>query len=182
MSSPYRQGTQECVYFHDEMRSGTRTALKRRWTPQGHRPISSVNIGYKYVYLYAAVNPYNGDLIALLLPSMTTECFAAFMRHFDQQTMQKYGANPVLLILDGATNHQQRVLETDRIVIEKLPRACPELNPAERFFEQLRTELSNQVFENIEDVEIFLCDILHKYFEQPKVVQSLTSFPYIRRR
>lgn len=162
------------------MRNGTRTELKRRWTPKGHRPLSKVKIGYEFIYLYAAVNPYNGHLIALLLPYMTKECFRVFMNYFEEQTKLKYGKQSVLMIADGATNHQQDVIESHSIQLEKLPTACPELNPAERFFEQLRTELSNEIFETIEAVEIFLSEILEKYFEKPQLICSLTHFPYIR--
>lgn len=162
------------------MRCGNRTALKRRWTPCTHRPISPIKIGYQFVYLYAAINPYNGHLIALLLPSMKKVCFELFMRHFEQQTLDKYGQQAVLLVADGASNHQHDTIEHKRINLKILPRACPELNPVERFFEQLRAEMSNQVFETIEQVEDYLTNILYKYFEQPDRVSSLTLFNYIR--
>lgn len=162
------------------MRTGTRTELKRRWGPQGHRPITKVKIGYEFVYLYAALNPYTGKLIALLLPRMTKECFGIFMDYFAQQTQEIYGTQKILLIGDGASNHQQDVIKSELIKLEKLPAACPELNPAERFFEELRTELSNQVFEEIDAVEKFLCQILKKYFQNPDRVAKLTCFPYIR--
>ena len=162
------------------MRSGTRTQLKKRWTPRGHRPICKVKIGYQFVYLYAALNPYNGHFIALLLPHMTKDCFEVFMSYFEEQTRLKYGAKKVLMIADGATNHQSDVIKSELIQVKKLPTACPELNPAERFFEQLRTELSNEVFETIELVELFLSQILKKYFDQPELIRSLTNFPYIR--
>ena len=167
-------------FFEDEMRSGTRTELKRRWKPKGHRPICNVKIEYQFVYLYAALNPYDGKLIALLLPHMTKDCFSIFMEYFEEQTQSYYGEEEVLVILDGASNHQSDVLNSERIRLEKLPAACPELNPAERFFEQLRTELSNIVFEEIEQVEEKLIKILKKYYDNPELIQSLTYFPYIR--
>ena len=51
IGSPY----QERHYFYDEMRSGTRTVLKKRWSAMGHRPSGKQRIGYEYVYLYAAI-------------------------------------------------------------------------------------------------------------------------------
>lgn len=162
------------------MRSGTRTDLKRRWTPKGHRPLGRVKIGYEFVYLYAAINPYTGHLIALLLPYMTKECFEIFMAHFTQQVQAKYNQKTVLMICDGASNHQESVIYSDNVVLHKLPTACPELNPVERFFEQLRTELSNKVFLSISEVEEHLCRILQKYFESTQRVSKLTLFPYIR--
>jgi len=162
------------------MRSGTRTDLKRRWKPKGHRPICKVRIGYKFVYLYAALNPYDGQLVALLLPFMTKECFRIFMDYFEEQTQAVYGDEKILMILDGASNHQSDVIKSERMVLEKLPPACPELNPAERFFEQLRTELSNLVFEQLEQVEDYLIKILQKYYNNPDLICSLTHFKYIR--
>lgn len=162
------------------MRTGTRTERKRRWGPKGHRPIAKVKIGYDFVYLYAALNPYSGQLIALLLPNMTKVCFGIFMEYFTEEVKKVYGKEKVLLIGDGASNHQKDAIPTDQVVLKILPTACPELNPAERFFEQLRTEISNFVFEKVEDVELHLCRILQKYFKKPELVSSLTKFPYIR--
>ena len=162
------------------MRGGTRTELKGRWKPKGHRPVCRVKIGYKFIYLYAALNPYDGKLIALLLPFMTKECFGIFMEYFEEQTLLAYGSEKILMVLDGASNHQSDVASSGRVVLEKLPPACPELNPAERFFEQLRTELSNLVFEELEQVEVHLVNILQKYYADPRLICSLTHFTYIR--
>lgn len=162
------------------MRTGTRTELKRRWGPSGHRPLTKIKIGYQFTYIYAALNPYSGHLIALLLPNMTKNCFSIFMEHFEQEVQQIYGTQKILLIADGASNHQQDAINSKRIKLVKLPAACPELNPVERFFEELRTQISNKVFDDIENVENFLCQILKKYFDDPDTVTQLTCFPYIR--
>lgn len=162
------------------MRSGTRTELKKRWKPKGHRPICRVKIGYKFVYLYAALNPYDGQMVALLLPFMTKECFRIFMEYFEEQTQILYGNENILMVLDGASNHQDDVINSGRVFLEKLPPACPELNPAERFFEQLRTELSNLVFQELTQVEGYLIEILQKYYKNTELICSLTHFTYIR--
>jgi hypothetical protein len=49
----------------------------------------------------------------------------------------------------------------------------------ERFFEELRKDLSNQVYENIEVAEYHLCDILQLYFNNKKIIQ-LTNYSYLR--
>ncbi|HMO41725.1 MAG TPA: transposase, partial [Saprospiraceae bacterium] len=141
--------------------------MKRRWTPKKHRPCGRIKLGYKYVYLYAAVCPYNGDLIALLLPYMTLECFDIFAQYFQAQIQQKYGQVSVAMINDQASNHQARVWEGTNITMIPLPTACPEINPAERFFEELRKDLSNHVFEDIAQVEDLLCTLLHRFWIQP---------------
>jgi transposase len=159
------------------MRYGTRTALKRRWTPEGHRPHCPVKIAYEFGYLYCALCPFTGDLFCLLLPSMKKECFQVFIDEFELHTA---GAAETLLILDGAGCHQTDTIRADSgLALEKLPPACPELNPAERFFQELRKELANQVFETIAAVEEKIKQLLENYWREPNLIIRLTSFPYI---
>ena len=62
------------------MRFGTRTENKRKWTPQGHRPLAPMKIGYEFSYLYLALKPYTGEVFAMILPYMNTECFNIFVK------------------------------------------------------------------------------------------------------
>jgi len=166
--------------MHDEMRTGTRTQCKKRYAPRGHRPVCKVKLGYTFSYLYAAIAPATGKLIALLLPDMTKDCFAIFMDHFKKHTKALHGTHNVVLIADKAGAHQKSVCEQRGIALEPLPTACPELNPVERFFEELRKELSNRLFETIGQLETYLCRILKKYFDHPESLVQLCQYPYIR--
>ena len=160
------------------MRYGTRTALKRRWTPVGHRPQCRVKIAYEFGYLYCAICPFTGELFGLLLPSMKKECFEIFLEEFLDSLLPPTAET--LMILDGAGSHQQSVVgENSGLRLEKLPAACPELNPVERFFQDLRKELSNQVFETIAQIEQKIQELLEKYWSEPNLVIRLTRYPYI---
>ena len=46
-----------------------------------------------------------------------------------------------LFIADGATAHKAELFDKEKLVFERLPAACPELNPVERFFKEIRKEL-----------------------------------------
>jgi transposase len=168
------------IYLEDEMRSGTRTECKQRWAAKGHRPVCKVKLGYTFTYLYAAIAPVSGRLIALLLPDMTKASFSLFIEHFKKETKAVHGNHPVVLIADGAGSHQPQVCQQRGIAFAKLPRACPELNPVERFFEELRKQMSNRVFNTIRQVENCLCRILQKYFDHPQTLVQLCHYPYIR--
>lgn len=162
------------------MRSGTRSECKRRYREKGQRPLCRMKLGYEYCYLYAALQPFEGHLISVILPDMTKETFAVFIKYFKEGTQSLYGRQAkVLLITDGAGAHQADLVEGTTITLEKLPPACPELNPAERFFEELRKDLSNQVFETITAVEDKLCQVLKKYYQDHNAITSLTNYPYL---
>ncbi len=169
-----------CIYFADEMRSGTRSQCKSRWSETGHRPCCRMKLGYEFCYLYTALCPATGHLLALILPDMSKESFCLFCTYFSEQVKHRFAHTPVLLIADGAGAHQKDVCLKVGIALQHLPRACPELNPVERFFEELRKQMSNQVYDTIEEVEESLSRILQTYFQDPQQIIQLCHYPYIR--
>lgn len=188
MIESYRQH----VYFEDELRGGTRSECKRRYREKGARPQCRLKLGYEFTYLYCAIQPFSGELFSLLLPDMTLESFHAFAAHFAQHTKALYGEDQkVLLLCDRAAAHrlpsekdlktgnELKSMDVTNVVLEHLPTASPELNPVERFFEELRKELSNQIFQTSEDVENKISEILKKYYDNPKTIVSLCNYPYL---
>ena len=134
------------------MRYGTITAAKRRWTRQGRRPVCKVKIGYEWAYLFVAICPATADLFACYCSHLDKACFQYFLTEFEKHLQAKAIDATVLLIGDKATAHQESLLP-DTMHWQSLPTACPELNPVERFFEELRKILANRVFENKHQVE-----------------------------
>ena len=63
-----------------------------------------MKIGYEFSYLYLALKPYTGEVFAMILPYMNMECFAIFIKEFNQ-----YLNRTTLLIADRATTHQSKV-------------------------------------------------------------------------
>ena len=159
------------------MRFGTRTDLKRRWTTVGHRPQTPVKIGYEFGYLYLALCPYTGWLFAMLLPYANKASFRLFCEQLSQEL-----ARPTLLIADRASFHQMadQPASCERLRLVHLPTACPELNPVERFFKEVRAGLSNRVFERLEDAYQAVESIVQRYNQQPESVSKLTLFPYLQ--
>lgn len=156
------------------MRFGTRTELKRKWTPQTHRPKAPMKIGYEFAYLYLALCPYNGEIFAMFLPYMNKDCF----KLFSQQLAQGLSAT-TLLIADRATTHQDGLLADTNITLQQLPTACPELNPVERVFKELRKKLANRVFASMQQAEAILSKALQELIDQPAKVISLTNYSYL---
>lgn len=157
------------------MRFGIRTNLKSRWTPQGVRPRGSIKIGYQWGYLYAAVNPKEGLLQAWIMPDMQQNTFECFLQDFSKNTKAES-----LIILDGAPAHRSKLNIPENIDLMLLPAYAPELNPVERLFQELRKALSNQVFDSIKEVETLLINALKPYFQDQKMLQQLTLYPWMK--
>jgi len=161
------------------MRYGTRTHCKRRWTRPGCRPVCRVKLGYEWGYLYVALCPFTGDTCAWFLSHLDKTCFAFFLEQLQTHLRQK-GSGKVLLIGDGATAHTAQHWPEYTVHWQRLPTACPELNPVERFFKELRQQTANRVFENKQQVEDRLTHLVQHYQQQPDKIKQLTCFPYLQ--
>jgi len=168
------------------MRYGTRSHSARYWTPAGVRPSGSMNIGYEYSYLYTALCPATGDLFALMLPSMQAECFKIFLERFSQHLQQRYRGDTtqssaaVRLVLDNAGAHHADLLaQNSTVTLEFLPAYSPELNPVERFFQEVRRATKTQVFETLEQIEQLLVKTLHRYWDNPQAIVQLTYWDWM---
>lgn len=169
LRAPYAD---EAIFFHDELRAGTRTELGCKWTPMGHRPVAPVKIGYESTYLYLTLCPFSGEGFAAFLPKLNGEQFGWFIQQVQACLSQKS-----LFIADGATAHKSELFDEEKLVFERLPAACPELNPVERFFKEVRKQLKSKVFQTLEQAQQTIQEMVEKLSDR---VISLTCFPYIK--
>ena len=144
------------------------------------RPVGRMNIGYEYGYLYAAVNPASGRAFGLILPSMTVESMTIFVEEF-RRWLEENGEleSVTVLILDGAGAHRSGRVSYGEMEKQLLPPYSPELNPVERFFQELRRELKNKVYQSYAEVEQAVEEIFKRYLAKPEAVKKLTNFHWL---
>jgi transposase len=107
---------------------------------------------------------------------MTKVCFEIFVEHLEAH-LESLSVEKGILFLDRASNHQWE--SSGKITLHHLPPACPELNPVERFFKEIRRAMDGKVFSTIEQVEQELISILHQFYLDGDRLAKLTWFPYL---
>lgn len=161
------------LVFEDEMRYGTRTEAKKRWTRHAKRPQCPVHLGYEWGYLYVAIAPHTGELCAKYYSHFDNDCFKDFA-----QEMKLFFNRPILWVADRATPHQQKNCPDD-VVYAPLPTATPELNPVERFFKELRKHIKGRCFQTIQQIEQAIDFYLIQYQQNPEKVINITKFHWL---
>lgn len=166
------------LMFQDEARFGRISDPRRCWSPPKCRPIVNTQIVREYTYLYAAVSPQDGASNFLILPAMTKACMDIFLEELSSRYIDEH----ILLICDGAPCHQLHSSSIpDNITMETLPPYCPDLNPVENIWDELReTFFHNRLFASMQGVEEQLVTASLYYESQPKVVKSISSWPWIK--
>ena len=172
-----RRGRRLRIMFADEARFGRMNRPRPCWAPIGIRPEVASQLIREYVYLYGAVSPKDGTCVYLIMPAPDTECFQIFL----DTLAKKYPRQLILLFVDGAGNHHgDELVIPANVRLHLLPPYSPELNPQENLWDEIREKIfKNYALKSMNHV----CDKLEEaalYIERnPKLVKSITSFPYI---
>lgn len=157
----------------DEARFGLKTWFRRRWCPKGFRPLWVFQDRYEWLWLYAAVEPKTGESFCLEMPCLNGDCFEVFL----QELRRAYPDEEIVLVSDRAGSHTSgHVRWPEGIDSLLLPACSPELDPVERWFEELRGALSNEVFDTTEAIAEALTEAMRPYWEDPTRLARLTGY------
>lgn len=163
------------MFAFDEARFGLKVKHRRRWCPSGKRPPWEHEDRYQWLWLYAAVEPVSGDSFVLFLPRTDGTGLESFLSAFRHAVPEP----TVGLVLDNSGSHgNARVDWPTGIQKLPLPPYRPELNPAERWVEELRKSLANRVFTSIGELEEAVTEALRPYWEDPDKLVRLTNYPW----
>ncbi len=175
------RGLRLSVRFEDEARFGRITNPASCWAPGGLRPIVPLQAIREYVYAYAAVAPKNGEIDSLILPDM----YATTLQIFLNELSVRHADELILLVMDSAPCHRagnESLVIPRNIHLVFQPPYSPEVNPAERLWDELREKFfSNRVFCDMEAVTKHLVTGLQWIESEKKYIQSLTCFPWIEK-
>ena len=174
-----RRGRRLRIMFADEARFGRINRPRPCWAPSRVRPAVAAQLIREYIYLYGAVCPEDGRCVYLIMPASDVACFQIYLNVLSRKFRKQY----ILLVLDGAPNHRGGNLSIpDNVSLLFLPPYAPELNPQENIWDEIREKIfKNYALKSMHDVRTKLDEAILYIDRNPKLVKSITSFPYIVR-
>jgi transposase len=163
--------------FQDEARVGRISEPYACWAPKGVRPKVGAQIVREYAYVYGAVSPQDGCHDDLILPNADASGMSKFLR----LVQACHAGDYILMIMDGAGWHKAKDLVIpDRIEIQLLPPYCPDLNPEEQVWDELREKnFANRVFDSMEAVEAAAEQGLRQMRNNPAALASLAGWSWV---
>ncbi len=157
----------------DEARLGLISWHKRRYRHRGERPHWIIRRRYEWSWLYAAVEPSTGEEFCVYLGALDGVCFEAYLHHLGM----RFNDDLVVLLLDNAPAHRWRGARIpENVVLLPLPPYCPELNPVERWFLEIRRALANLLFESTTAIQDATTTVLQRYWRDRGALRRLTGF------
>lgn len=127
------------VFSQDESRFGLLPVRRRRLTARGIQPVGPVQHTFEWFYVYGAVAPTTGERFFLELPYLNADTFQIFIETFAHAFPDSLN----ILLLDNSGAHTaQRLRWPANVLPVWLPPYCPELNPIERVWRDVKDDLA----------------------------------------
>ena len=152
--------------------------FRRSWSVVGTRAVLSQKQAFLNSYLFTAINPITGDSFHLLgFDDMSTSSEYIFLTELKKQ----HPLQNVVVVIDNAPCHRPKILHSiEGLTLIKLPPYSPELNPVERFFEEMRRSTCNQVFSTLEVLEDTITIAVNSWSKER--LQQLCCYDWIRKQ
>lgn len=153
---------------------GLQTLLGKRITLPGVKPIQAVRWLRKNFWLYGVIAPLTGESFFYEFSHLDTACFEWFLRLVSQQ----YPDVINVIQMDQAPAHCSTTLEIpENVILILQPPHSPELNPAERVWQDLKHDLKGEAFATLDELRAALRESLE--LMTPEWLASLTQYHYI---
>lgn len=159
------------------MRYGLISNFRRSWSKVGERTVIDNQKSFENRYLFSVVAPLSGKSFHLSgIDGFDGAAAHVFLRELKKQHTDKM----VIVVWDNAPCHRPKVhREIPGLIVLFLPPYSPELNPAERFFEELRKATANQIFKTIEKQEAAIEKKLNELADDTEAMKRLLGYEWI---
>lgn len=168
------------LFFSDEMRYGLISNFRRSWSKVGERTIIDSQQSFDNRYLFSAVSPLSGTSFHLLgIDGFDTEAAHVFLLELKKQHQDK----TVIVVWDNAPCHRPKIhRQIPGLIALFLPPYSPELNPTERFFEELRKVTANRIWKTIEKQGKAIEKKLNALADDEEGMKQLLGYDWIQRQ
>jgi transposase len=157
------------VHLADELRLGLRGQVRRVLAPRGVPIAQRLQLKYEWAYLLLAVDPRAGRLRWRWLERPRAEPIKAALAEWALDAV----------VWDGAGAHRARLLADLPTVRVRLPPYSPELNPAERVFQEIRRRIEGRVYDAVADKQAVADAYLRDLARDPARVRRLCGWSWI---
>jgi DDE superfamily endonuclease len=161
------------IGFADELRLGLRGTSRRVWGRRGVKIRQRLQLKYDWWYLFVAVDGQAGTVSWTWLDSMKAADLVPLMEAL------RTNAPLDAIVWDGASSHRDDAVRAVGVPLIDLPPYSPELNPAERLFEEVRRHVEGHIYATLADKVAAVNAFLDDLDADPARVRSLCGWDWI---
>lgn len=161
-------------WCQDESRVGLHTRTGRLLTLKGVKPQGKVQWNFQAFWLYGLIEPLTGESFFYEFCHLDTVCFEKFLELF----AQAHPEDIHIIQLDNGGCHQSLNLSLpENVILLFQPSHCPEVNPIERLWLEIKKSLKWECFTNLDDLRNGVRKALEGLTQT--IITSVTGWKFI---
>jgi hypothetical protein len=129
---------------------------------------------FEWEYLNLIVNGLTGVISWDWTPNMKSVSIAPVLNHWSEQGWE-------IVVWDRARGHRGTAYDYVKVQRIEQPPYSPQLNPAERIFEYLRSKVEGKVYGTMASKKVAVEAELSKLANDPEKVKSIAGWHWIHR-
>ena len=129
---------------------------------------------FLYRWLYGIVEPLSGEHFMLEFSHLDSWCFEGVLQAFAQMHPEELH---LIQVYNAKAHSAQTLTVPDNVILLFQPPYCPELNPIERVWQELKRGLQWRHFDSISDLQESLSRWVPRL--TPQQMQSLTQWGWL---
>jgi len=161
-----------CAVFADEMRCGLMGSVRQVWAPQGMAVQQPLQMDRDNIYLHLAVESGTGRIWWRWEARMNAPAVVSTLAAWQD-------AGIAAIVWDNAPSHRAQVVRDLGLALIGLPAYSPELNPAERCFEELRRRCEGKTYASLAEKVAVVEEELQRWARCPELIQRLCHWEWI---
>lgn len=170
----YKSWARLRYWCQDESRMGLHTMRGGLLTLKGVKPKGKTQWNFQALWLYGQVEPLTGESFFYEFCHLDTVCFEKFLELF----VQAYPKDIHIIQLDNGGCHQALDLSLpENVILLFQPPHCPEVNPIERLWSEIKKALKWQWFTNLDELRLGVRKALQDLNQT--IIASVTGWKFI---
>lgn len=142
----------------DESRFGLMTKQKKVLVSQGVEPIGKFQHTYKQVWLWGIFSIITGKSFYWETPIVNNLIFEDYLKAYasiEPKTL-------TIMLIDNAGFHATKNIQIpNNIILLRIPPYTPELNPAEKVWQWMKSKTSMKFFKNLNNLQNKITELVH---------------------
>lgn len=161
------------IGFADELRLGLRGTTRRVWGRRGTKVRQRLQLRYTWRYLFAVVDGQRGAIWWGWTPTLKAEDLGPLVAGLRKMDVLDG------LVWDNAPSHRDAGIQRVALTQVGLPSYSPELNPAERLFEEIRRQVEGRVYATLEEKMAAVQAVVDELNADPARIRRLCGWDWI---
>ena len=142
-------------------------------TAKGIKPIGKYKHSYQSKWLWGSFSPITGEHFCMITDTVCKAFFVQYINDFSAYNPSELK----IIVIDNAAFHSTKDVKLpDNVILLPIPPYCPELNPAEKIWQYLKSKIAMKIYDTLDILEAKIEQLVNTMSQN--TIKSITGYEF----